>query len=138
MPHLKTQTSSGAQAADPIRSAARIRRATLRLVCLAVTFAATACDHTDYYPATPTYYRPWTGIVQVVRQPPPVYIQLGVVVAHGGSAATEASLLQQLKERAAGMGANVIIVTQQRTVTGHDMLGMPQYEMSALAIRTVR
>ena len=47
-------------------------------------------------------------------------------------------MLQQLKERAAGDGANVIIITQEKTVIGHDLLGMPEYEMSGLAVRTVR
>jgi hypothetical protein len=116
----------------------RYRRAALRAACAALALAATACDRTDYYPATNVYYRPWTGIVQVVRHAPPAYIQLGVVVARGGSAATEGSLIEQLKERAAGIGANVVIVTQNKTVTGHDIFGMPQYDMSGLAIRTVR
>ena len=117
---------------------ARPRRAALGLFCAALTLATAACDRTDFYPASNAYYKPWTGVIQVTRRPPPAYIQLGVVVAHGSAAATEGSLLQQLKERAAGMGANVIVVTQDRTVSGHDIFGMPQYEMSALAIRTVR
>ena len=110
----------------------------MRLACAALALAAAACDRTDYYPASATYYKPWTGIIQITRQPPTVYAQLGVVVAHGNSTATEDSLLQQLKERAAGVGANVIIITQEKTVTGHDLLGMPKYEMSGLAVRTVR
>lgn len=97
-----------------------------------------ACERTDFYPASSGYYKPWTGVVQVARQPPPKYIELGVVVAHGGSAATEQSLIEQLKERAAGVGATAVIVTQDKTVAGHDIFGMPQYEMSGLAIRTVR
>lgn len=121
-----------------VAGAKRYRRAALRAACAALALAATGCDHTDYYPATNVYYRPWNGIVQVVHRPPPAYIQLGVVVARGGSAATEGSLTEQLKERAGGIGANVIIVTQDKTVTGHDIFGMPQYEMSGLAIRTVR
>jgi hypothetical protein len=105
---------------------------------VALALAAAACDRTDYYPAATTYYKPWTGVIQVTRKPPSVYVQLGVVVAHGSSTATENSLLEQLKERAAGVGANVLIVTQEKTFTGRDMLGMPQYEMSGVAVRTVR
>ncbi|HYL31694.1 MAG TPA: hypothetical protein VEU53_00935 [Stellaceae bacterium] len=105
---------------------------------MALVLAAAACDRTDYYPAATTYYKPWTGVVQVTRKPPSVYVQLGVVVAHGGSTATENSLLEQLKERAAGVGANVIIVTQEKAFTGRDMVGMPEYEMSGIAVRTVR
>lgn len=110
----------------------------MRLVCAALALAAAACDRTDYYSASTAYYKPWTGIIQITRKPPAVYAQLGVVVAHGSSTATEGSLLQQLKERAAGVGANVIIITQEKTVIGHDLLGMPEYEMSGLAVRTVR
>lgn len=117
---------------------ARLRRAALGLTCAALALTTTACSHTDYYPSSNAYYRPWTGVVQVTRRAPPVYIQLGVVVAHSGPDATDRGLLQQLKDRAAGLGANVIIVTQEKTVSGHDIFGMPQYEMSALAIRTVR
>ncbi len=116
----------------------RLRRAVLGLTCAALALAMAACSHTDYYPSSNVYYKPWTGVIQVTRRAPPVYIQLGVVVAHGSPTATEHSLLQQLKERAAGLGANVIIVTQEKTVTGHDIFGMPQYEMSALAVRTER
>lgn len=105
---------------------------------MALALAATACDHTEYYPSTTAYYRPWTAVVQVTRTPPSTYVQLGVVVAQGGPAATDESLLQQLKERAAGIGANVIVVSQEKSVTGHDLLGMPQYQMSAIAVRTVR
>jgi len=105
---------------------------------MALALAAAACDHTDYYPASSTYYKPWTGVIQVARKPPAAYVQLGVVVARGGPTATEDSLLEQLKERAAGVGANVLIITQDKTVAGHDMVGMPQYEMSGLAVRTVR
>lgn len=105
---------------------------------MALALGVAGCDHTEYYPATNVYYRPWAGIIQVVRQPPPNYIQLGVVVAHGGPTATDQSLLQQLKDRAAGFGATAIVVTQDKTVTGHDLFGMPQYTMSAVAIRTVR
>ncbi|HVA35714.1 MAG TPA: hypothetical protein VNG52_05715 [Stellaceae bacterium] len=114
------------------------RRAALRTACAALALATTGCDHTDYYPATNAYYRPWNGVVQVAHHPPPAYIQLGVVVAHGSSTATEGSLTEQLKERAAGVGANVVVVTQGKTVIGHDIFGLPQYEMSGLAVRTVR
>jgi len=112
--------------------------AMLRLAGAALALTATACDRTDYFPASSAYYRPWTGVIQVTRQPPAVYQQLGIVVAHGSTAATEDSLLQQLKDRAAGVGANVLIVTQEKTVTGHNVLGMPEYEMSGIAVRTVR
>ena len=123
------------------RSAARvtrIRATALRLACAVLALAATACDRTDFFPASNTYYKPWTGVIQVTRQPPAVYQQLGIVVAHGTSTATEDSLLQQLKDRAAGIGANVLIITQDKTVTGHNLLGMPEYEMSGIAVRSVR
>lgn len=110
----------------------------LRLIAVALALAATACDRTDFLPASNAYYKPWTGVIQVTRQPPAVYRQLGVVVAHGSSTATQDSLLQQLKDRAAGVGANVLIVTQDKTVTGHNLLGLPEYEMSGIAVRTVR
>lgn len=133
MPSLTTQSSSIAA-----RPFAGLRRVALGLACAALTLTTAACDRTDFYPATNAYYRPWGGIVQVTRRAPPAYVQLGVVVAHGSSAATEGALIEQMKERAAGMGANVIIVTQERTVSGHDIFGMPQYEMGGLAVRTVR
>jgi hypothetical protein len=114
------------------------RRIGLCVGCAALALAVASCERTDFYPASNVYYKPWTGVVQVARQPPPRYIELGVVVAHGGSAATDRSLIQQLKERAAGIGATAVVITQDKTVTGHDVLGMPQYEMSGLAIRTVR
>jgi len=110
----------------------------MRLTTVALVLAVSACDHTDYFPASNAYYRPWTGVIQVTHQPPAVYQQLGVVVAHGSATATEDSLLQQLKDRAAGIGANVLIVTQGKTTTGHNMLGMPEYEMTGIAVRTVR
>ena len=109
-----------------------------RVAIAALVLAATACDRTDYFPATSAYYKPWTGVIQVTRQPPAVYQQLGIVVAHGSSTATEDSLLQQLKDRTAGIGANVLIITQDKIVTGHNLLGMPEYEMSGIAVRTVR
>lgn len=105
---------------------------------MALALTLTACDHTDFFPASNTYYKPWTGVIQVTRQPPAVYRQLGVITAHGSSTATQESLLQQLKDAAAGVGANVIILTQDKTVTGHNLLGMPEYEMSGIAVRTVR
>ncbi|MDE2228792.1 MAG: hypothetical protein KGL11_07100 [Alphaproteobacteria bacterium] len=114
------------------------RRAVLRAACLVLAFAAAGCGRTDFYPSSTAYYRPWTGVIQVVDRPPAQYVQLGVVVAHGGTAATEESLIEQLKERAAGMGANVIVVTQRKAPVGHNVFGMPDYEMSALAVRTVR
>lgn len=120
------------------RRSARLRRVALGATGAALVLAIAACDRTDFYPSSNAYYRPWTGVIQVTRQPPPAYIQLGVVIAHGDSAATERSLLEQLKERAAGMGANVIILTQEKIVSGHNVFGLPQYEMSALAVRTVR
>jgi hypothetical protein len=121
------------------RTPLRRRRAALHLACALLALVAAGCSRTDYYPASNAYYKPWPGLVQVARRPPPTpYVQLGVVVAHGGSAATEQSLIEQLKERAAGVGATAVIVTQDKTVSGHDILGMPQYEMSGLAIRTVR
>lgn len=120
------------------RAGAWLRRIGLCVGCAGLVLAVAACERTDFYPASNVYYKPWTGVVQVARQPPPKYIELGVVVAHGDSAATDRSLTQQLKERAAGIGATAVIVTQDKTVTGHDVFGMPQYEMSGLAIRTVR
>lgn len=132
------QTSSRIQAPVAVHRAKRIRTVLLRLAGAALALAATACDRTDYFPASSTYYKPWTGVIQVTRQPPTVYQQLGIVIAHGNSTATEDSLLQQLKDRAAGIGANVLIVTQDKTVTGHNLLGMPEYEMSGIAVRTVR
>lgn len=110
----------------------------LRLAGVALALAATACDRTDYFPASTVYYKPWTGVIQVTRQPPAVYQQLGVVVAHGSSTATDESLLQQLKDRAAGIGANVVIVTEGKSISGHNLLGMPEYEMNGIAVRTVR
>jgi len=132
------QTSPCTQAPGVAHPPKRVRTAILRLAAAALALAATACDRTDYYPASSAYYKPWTGVIQVTRQPPAVYQQLGVVVAHGSSTATQDSLLQQLKDRAAGIGANVLIVTQDKTVTGHNLLGLPEYEMSGIAVRTVR
>ena len=133
-----SQTSPRAEALGSVRRRQRIRTTILRLAGAALVLAATACDRTDYYPASNAYYKPWTGVIQVTRKPPAVYQQLGVVVAHGSSTATQDSLLQQLKDRAAGVGANVLIVTQDKTVTGHNLLGLPEYEMSGIAVRTVR
>lgn len=113
-------------------------RLAIRLAAMALALAATACDQTDFFPASNAYYKPWTGVIQVTRQPPAVYQQLGVVTAHGSSTATEESLLQQLKDRAAGVGANVLILTQGKTLSGHNMLGMPEFVMTGIAVRTVR
>jgi len=127
-----------AEAPGSVHSLKRVRMAILRAAGVALALGTTACDRADYFPASSAYYRPWTGVIQVTRKPPSVYEQLGIVVAHGSPTATEDSLLQQLKDRAAGIGANVLVITQDKTVSGHNLLGLPQYEMSGIAVRTAR
>jgi hypothetical protein len=96
-----------------------------------------ACNGVDFSPSSNTRYRPWMGVVQVANKLPDRYIPIGVVIAHGPWNATEESMLQQLKERAAGFGANVIVIQGGPAHSGNSFI-VPEYELSAIAIRTVQ
>ena len=97
------------------------------------------CADTDFVPMSTAHYRPWGDIVQVFDRPPPVnYIRLGMVTAHGGWTDTETEMIEVLKSSAAKVGANAIVLLSSRQFEGRNMVGMPQYDMTAMAIRTVR
>jgi hypothetical protein len=93
----------------------------------------------DFVPTSDAHYRAWGDFVQVYDKPPPVnYLRLGIVTAHGGWADSETGMIELLKSTAAKAGANAIVLLSARQLQGHDMLFMPQYDMTAMAIRTVR
>ena len=97
------------------------------------------CSGTDFTPTGNTHYRPWGDLVQVFDKPPPVYyIRLGMLTVHGGWSDTETGMIETLKSAAAKQGANAIVLVGERELVGHNMLAMPQYDLTAMAIRTVR
>lgn len=109
------------------------------LAILLVTFVLAACTDADVTPISEIHYQSWGGIVQVVDREPNVnHIRLGIITAHGTSTDSRDGLIQLLKERAAGLGANVIVIQEDRQQIGHNIFFVPTYEMTALAIRTVR
>jgi hypothetical protein len=109
------------------------------LAILAVTAALAACSDANVAPISEVHYQPWGGIVQIVDHEPNVnHVSLGIVTVHGGPTDSTGAMLQLLKERAAGLGANVVVIQEDRQLIGHNILFIPQYEMTALAIRTVR
>jgi len=97
------------------------------------------CGSTDLVPTGNTHYPPWGGLVQVLDKPPAVnYIRLGMLTAHGGWADTETAMIETLKSAAAKVGANAVVLLGDRQLEGRNMLFMPEYDMTAMAIRTVR
>src|ERR1700684_4288580 len=97
------------------------------------------CANADFTATSNAHYRPWGDLVQVTDKPPPVnYIRLGIVTAHGGWSDSETELIEVLKASAAREGANVIVLLGGRQPAGRHMFFLPQYDMSAMAIRTVR
>lgn len=96
------------------------------------------CGSSDFAPSSNVYFKPWVGVIQVTDKLPDRYIPIGVITAHGSWDASDATLLQQLKERAAGVGANVIVLQGGRTRGEGSSFLMPDYQMTALAIRTVQ
>lgn len=113
------------------------RRLAAAAVILALSLAG--CSGTDFAPSTGLHYGPWTDLVQVFDRPPPVnYIRIGTLTVHGGWADTETGMIETLKAAAARQGANAIVLLGNRELVGRNMLAMPEYDMSAMAIRTVR
>ncbi len=97
------------------------------------------CSSADLVPTSSTHYPPWGGLVQVFDQPPPVnYIRLGMLTAHGGWADSETAMIETLKSAASKVGANAIVLVGDRELVGRNILAMPEYDMTAVAIRTVR
>ena len=97
------------------------------------------CSGTDFVPNSNVQYRPWGDLVQVFDRPPPVnYIRIGMLTVHGGVADTQAGMMETLKSAAARQGANAIVLMGDRELQGRNLLLMPQYDMTAMAIRTVR
>ncbi|HUE19251.1 MAG TPA: hypothetical protein VMQ63_05715 [Stellaceae bacterium] len=110
--------------------------------CLAILLAAfmlAACTGADITPISDVHYGRWGGIVQVVDREPNVnHVRLGIITAHGTPVDSREQLIVMLQERAAGLGANVIVIQEDRQAAGSNLFFVPVYEMSALAIRTVR
>ncbi|HZL59964.1 MAG TPA: hypothetical protein VFC38_09720 [Stellaceae bacterium] len=100
--------------------------------------ALAGCSHVEFIPETRADYRPWYGLVQVTDRFPERYVRIGTVIAHGVAGDTDASLIEFLKERAAAAGANIIVVSSGRVVSGRSLVLTPEYEMTAVAIRNVR
>jgi hypothetical protein len=97
------------------------------------------CSGADFTPTSNTHYLAWGDLVQVFDKPPPVYyIRIGMLTVHGGWSDTEASMIETLKSAAARQGANAIVLVSSRQLVGHNMVAMPEYDMTAMAIRTVR
>jgi hypothetical protein len=106
---------------------------------LLFTVALVACSNTDFTPMSDVHYRPFNGLIQVTDHEPDVnHVRLGIITVHASSVDSADAMIELLKERAAGMGANVIVIMQGRQPAGHNLLFIPQSEMSAMAIRTVR
>lgn len=100
--------------------------------------ALAGCSHAEFIPESRVDYRPWYGLMQVTDRFPERYVRIGTVVAHGVATDSDASLLEFLKERAAAAGANIIVVSGGRTLSGRSLFLTPEYEMTAIAIRNVR
>ena len=97
------------------------------------------CSGTDFSSTSNTHYRAWGDLVQVFDQPPPIYyIRIGMVTVHGGWSDTEAAMIETLKSAAAKQGANAIVLMGSPQLVGHNLLVMPEYDLTAMAIRTVR
>lgn len=97
------------------------------------------CASADFVPAGNAHYQAWGDLVQVFDRPPPVnYIRIGMLTVHGGWSDSEAGMIETLKSAAARQGANAIVLVGGRQMVGRSMLAMPEYDMSAVAIRTVR
>jgi hypothetical protein len=79
----------------------------------------------------------WTGEVVVLDQMPTSgYQRVGVVVAKGGLIHGTDEFTRALKARAAEVGANAIVISQDRAFHGANVLALsPAFDMSAVAIR---
>ena len=97
------------------------------------------CTGTDFTSTSNARYQAWGDLVQVFDKPPPIYyVRLGMVTVHGGWSDTETEMIETLKSAAAKQGANAIVLMGQPQLMGHNLLVMPQYDLTAMAIRTVR
>lgn len=110
-----------------------VAAAAILALCLA------GCADSDFAPSSNLHFRVWAGPVQVLDKPPPLnYIRIGMLTAHGGWSDSEAGMIETLKSAAAKVGANAIVLLGDRQPEGRNLLLMPQYSLSAMAIRTVR
>ncbi len=97
------------------------------------------CSGAEFSPNSNVRYQAWGGLVEVLDKPPPVnYIRIGMITVHGGVADTRAGMIETLKSAAARQGANAIVLMGDRELEGRNLLLMPQYDMTAMAVRTVR
>ena len=89
----------------------------LRTLALAAATLLAACTSAEFNRnASAPSYPPYKGEVAVLTELPPAdqFERLGVVVATGGDAGTESSLLRALKKRAAASGANAIMLQHDK------------------------
>jgi hypothetical protein len=106
-------------------------------LCLILSLAG--CAGANFTPASSVHYPPWGDLVQVFDRPPPVaYLRIGMLNIEGGWADSETEMLETLKSAASKQGANAIVLLGGRQVVDHNLFGMPEYAMAAMAIRTVR
>jgi len=97
------------------------------------------CSGADFVPTGNAHYQAWGDLVQVFDKPPPVnYVRIGMLTVRGSWSETETGMIETLKSAAARQGANAIVLVGGRQLVGRNILAMPEYEMSAVAIRTVR
>jgi hypothetical protein len=106
-------------------------------LCLIGSLAG--CVGAEFNPTSNVQYPPWGDLVQVYDKAPPVaYLRIGMLNIHGGWTTTETEMIETLKSAAGRQGANAIVLLGGRQFVDRNMFGMPEYAMSAMAIRTVR
>jgi hypothetical protein len=107
----------------------------------ALALLVAACATADFTPSESGQRFPaWAGNVAVLDQMPDSGFQrVGGVVDKGGLAHDTNELTRALKERAAEAVGNAIVIVQERTFHGANVLAIqPVVDMSAVAIRLDR
>lgn len=111
----------------------------LGMATLSIMLALSACATADFTPTESGQMWPeYRGNVAVLERMPPAqtYDRIGVVVAKGGLAHDSAEMTRAMKERAAQMGANTIVIVKERhSKPGAFLALQPVMESSAVAIR---
>jgi hypothetical protein len=106
-------------------------------LCLIGSLAG--CAGATFTPTSNAHYPAWGDLVQIYDKPPPVaYLRIGMLSISGGWSASQDEMIETLKSAAGRQGANAIVLLGDRQLVDRNIFGMPEYSMSALAIRTVR
>ena len=106
-----------------------------RLVIMAMALTLAGCIEADYRPSSNSpALPPFDGPVEVLKKfPPGEHLVLGTLFVEGGLAVGESTMLKALREKAAAIGANAIVMQGKlRTSKGPDGT---RTKIAAFAIR---